>query len=237
MTIVLKSFKRVAKEIWNDVMLMAVVFVPILMGLVFKLGIPALEKYVCSYFNKTEIIAPYYLAFDLTLIIMVIMMFAFCGIMVILDELDTGIARYLVVTPLGKWGYIMSRVGILTLISMVYSVIALMFFRLSDIDLVMIIVCSLIFALINVVVSLFVVSVAHNKVEGMAICKFTGIIMIGALVPFFVTNPLKFIAGIFPTFWVAEYTLTGNFIYVIAAIVNSLLFLAYFYNRFNKRIS
>ena len=60
------SFARFVKEIFKDYLLAAMTILPLILGLLFKLGIPALELFIQSKTGYVAIITPYYILFDLT---------------------------------------------------------------------------------------------------------------------------------------------------------------------------
>ncbi|MEG2687084.1 MAG: ABC transporter permease, partial [Christensenellaceae bacterium] len=109
---VLRAFVPFFTEIEHNFMLVACIIGPVLMGAVFRFLIPVLEKLLCDDFDLPQVLASYYIIFDLLLVIMTPILLCFAGVLVILEELDSGVAKYYVVTPLGKGGYLLSRIGI-----------------------------------------------------------------------------------------------------------------------------
>lgn len=234
--IIYRAFREFIKEIWADIMLAAMLFIPVIMGLVFRFAIPVIENEICNQLNCSEYLAPYYMIFDLFLIIATPLMFVYSGVMVMLGELDNGIARYLVVTPLGKRGYVMSRVGISAAIAVVYSFVLLLAFHISDMTFVQMLVCSIVAGAIGILISFFIVAVAHNKVEGMALTKFSGLLLIGVIVPFFLKAPMKYIASFLPTYWITEYCVNNNIIFIIVGLAESCLYSYILYRKFSARL-
>lgn len=234
--IVIRSFSKFVKEIWEDIMLAAMLFVPVLMGIAFRFVIPVVEKEICDALNCTEYLEPYYMIFDLVLIITTPIMFVYSGVMVMLGEIDNGIAKYLVVTPLGKSGYVISRVGISAVIATVYSFVLVITFHISDISLINMFICSLIAGFTGILISFFIVAIAHNKVEGMALTKFSSFLLIGLIVPFFLKVPMNYIASFLPTFWVTEYCRSGNVMWVVVSIAESCLYSYIFYRKFCSKL-
>lgn len=116
------SFLQVFQQIRSDLMLFATCFTPILVGLLIKFGIPLLEKGLR--FSLSE----YYLIFDLFLSIMTPVLLCFAFAMITLEEIDDKVARYFSITPLGKFGYIFSRLGIPAILATVIAFVVLLFF-------------------------------------------------------------------------------------------------------------
>ncbi|MDF2472964.1 MAG: hypothetical protein K0R21_746 [Anaerocolumna sp.] len=231
-----RAFGSFVVEIRNDFMLAACLFTPVLLGFVYMFVIPVLEEFLSARFPNLTALTPYYLMLDLLLLILTSVMFAFSGIMVILGELDNGTAKYLMVTPLGKKGYLASRIGIPMIISTFYGILALMVFKLSDISLVMIVICALLSGIISIVISLLVISLAKNKLEGMALTKLSGFIILGLPVAFFITSPIGYMTGILPSFWVAKLAITENGLIIIPYIVITILWIGVLYRKFNAKL-
>lgn len=231
------AFKQYVKEIWNDIILAGVIFAPILMGAAFKFLIPLLEVELCELFGKNEILQPYYLSFDLVLVAATPVMFVFSGVMVILEEIDNGIARYLIVTPLGKNGYIISRIGITSVISFVYVAALALIFHISDISNIQIFICAILSSVLGIMISFLIITLSHNKVEGMALSKLSGLLIVGMIIPFFVQSPIKYLVAFLPTFWMAEYCFTNNILLAALSLVIASAFIFIFNRRFIKKIA
>lgn len=236
MNIILKSFNKFISEIWCDIMLSVVLVVPILAGIVFKFIIPLAENYLCRIMNTSTFLSPYYGIFDILLMFLPSLMFCFASVMVILEQLDSGISKYLVVTPLGKSGYIMSQIGIPSVICFFYSIILCVIFKLSYIPLSSIILISIISVITGICLSLLIIAFSHNKIEGMALTKFSSFIIIGAIIPFFVESNMKYLCMLLPTFWVSEFFIEGSYIFIIAGLLLSSAICYYSYKKFEKKI-
>ncbi len=230
------SFRRFLLSVLDDYMLVACMIMPIIMGGAFRFGIPALESYLCDTFSQQSILSPYYLIFDLVIAIMIPMMFSFAGVMTTLEEIDNGTARYLMVTPLGKWGYLISRIGITSGVSVIYSVIAVMFFGLANISFIMNIAVSVLCAVTGIIISVFVVAFAGNKVEGMALIKLSGIIILGIPAVFFLPTPIKYIACIFPSYWFTVMACNENYLYMFPTLLVSVIWVIPIYRKFTCKL-
>lgn len=231
------SFKQFLLQISRDSMLLVICLSPIITGIIFKFSIPIAEKFFCDYFEKTVILSPYYLLFDIFLAIVTPYMFCFASAMVILEEKDTNITNYLSVTPMGKTGYLLSRLGFPAIISAMFSIIVLLFFSLTDTGILITAALAALTAPIGAIISLLIVSLSSNKVEGMAIAKLGGLIMIGVAIPFFITDTRQYLGAFLPSFWVTKIVIdfsTGNLLMGIIVIAAWVYLLSH---RFNKQIS
>ena len=228
--------KQYFQEILSDAMLVAVLLAPILMGLMFRFGIPALEGYLCSLTNKTSLIAPYYFLLDELMCIATPIMFAFTGVMVILSEADLGITRAIAVTPVGKDGYLFSRIVLPAVASSVYGLFITILFRISGMSLAIIALLSLLSAPMGIAISMMVVSLAKNKVEGMALTKMSGLMIMGLPAAVFVPAPLQYLAGIFPSFWMTKMIITENYLFLLPIVFVTAAWILFFWKRFRNKV-
>jgi fluoroquinolone transport system permease protein len=222
------------RQISKDGMLYAALVAPLLAGCAFHFGVPIIEAALCEYYLKSEILFGYYLLFDLFLVIMTPFIICFASSLVILTEYDENMTSYMAVTPVGKRGYIISRLVFPALISVFASAMIMRFFSLTAWPLMMLFVTCIFSSLLSVAVSLFLVSFSHNRVEGMAMSKLSGIILLGLPVPFFLLSDVQYLFSFLPSFWIAKLCLEGNYFYCIPALLTSFLWMWVLYGRFVK---
>lgn len=215
------SFMQYLNQIARDAMLFLSCLAPVLYGLFMKFGIPAAEKFLTGYYSREEVLVPYFLIFDLFLVVLTPMMFSFASSMVILGEIDDGITKYMSVTPLGRGGYLISRLILPLTLSFVVSIIVMNVFSLDIISFEMIILLSFLSSVLGFITTMMVVSLSANKVEGMAITKMSGISMIGIILPFFVLTRIQYLAIMLPSFWMAKFALEGKITYLILCVMVS----------------
>lgn len=223
-------------QIWSDVMLAVLLFLPLAMGFLFRFGLPVLEGYLCGRFSTDALLAPYYPVFDLLLAAMTPLMFSAAGAMVILDEADAGIARAIAVTPVGRKGYLASRIGIPALLAAAYCAGLLAIFKLSPQSAPRLLLLALCCGALGVAVALLISAYAQNKVEGMALSKLSGLFFIGLPVALLVPPPVKYLAGILPTLWMTELATGGSLLLAAPALASSVLWAALFARHFAKKI-
>lgn len=223
-------------EIKNDFMMAVCIAAPVLMGVAFHFAIPFLEDILCDHFAKAQIIAPYYILFDLLLAIMTPTMFCFAGVLTMLEELDLGITRYYFVTPVGRRGYLTSRLFVPAVLATAYGASMLAVFTVAKIDIALIFAFSICGGLMAMICSLIVVALAKNKIEGMALVKLCGLLVVGLPVAYFVDSPIRYIFGILPSFWMAELCITNNYLFLVPAIIVSSLMVWVTYGSFQKKL-
>lgn len=232
----IQSFIIFINQITKDAMLFMASLAPFLCGLFIRFGIPYAEKLLNDYFHYENILQPYYLLFDLMLAVLTPLMYCFVSAMVMLGEIDDKISGYLAVTPLGKNGYLLSRLGIPMVLSIVVTSVTLAVFSLTELSFFMIFTLSISVSLIGLLVSLMVVALSNNKVEGLAVTKLSGILMIGIPIPFFIDQNLQYIGCFLPTYWLAKYSISGNLLFCLLCILTSILWILFLWRKFNYKL-
>lgn len=233
----LRSFKMFVRQIFDDAMLFAVCLAPILAACFFQFGIPFIERLLCAYFGKETILADYYLLFDLLLSVLTPYMFCFASAMVMLTEYDENMTGYMAVTPVGKKGYLISRLGFPAMLSLIVSVLLMLGFSLTSWSLPMLVLTCLLTCILSVAVSLLLFALSHNRVEGMAIAKLAGLIILGLPVPFFVLSGVQYLFSVLPSFWIAKLCLEQDCLFVLPALLTALLWIVLLYRSFEKKLS
>ena len=234
MRAIMYSFRQVLREAKSDLMLFVVCFVPFLAGSVFRFCIPVLEKIVTTYFQREQIIYPYYGLIDGFLAVLSSMMFCFVSAMIVLEERDSGIEKYMGVTPVGKKGYFISHFIIPAGIGYFVSMLAVILFHLSEINTTKVVVGCLLAAMCGLLCGLIIVALAGNKVEGMAISKLSGMTMFAIIVPYVLKGNIQYICGFIPSFWLGRFLIYEDFVSAIVGIAVSLVWI-YFSIRIRRR--
>ncbi len=230
------SFSKMLFFIKKDKMLLVSCLAPLLAGSFFKFVIPIIDLKVIELSSLSVFLAPFYGIFDLFFILLTPILFCFVSAMVVLEETDENISKYLFITPLTKKGYLISRIGIPTIIALVVNVVLLPFFRLTDFSFSQIIVFSIVGALQGLISSLLIVTLSTNKLEGMAITKLTSIALVFIMVPFFIESKIEYILSPFPSFWMGKAFCEKNLMYIFIALGLSLVWIFILMKRYLKKI-
>lgn len=231
-----RSFAIFLRQIARDSMLYAVCFAPLLYAFLFRFGVPWAEDLLCGYFGRASVLSGYYLLFDLFLAALTPFLFCFASAMVILTEKDENMAAYMAVTPVGRRGYVASRLLYPAGLSFFASVALVAFFSLTVWPLWMNAAVSALASLMSVAVCLLVVSMSGNRVEGMAVSKLSGIALLGLIVPFFVNSGAQYLFSPLPSFWIAKLCAQGQILYALPALAASFLWIAALYRRFERKL-
>ena len=128
--------------------------------------------------------------------------------LLLLDEQDEGSMAALRVTPLGMARYVAWRTATPVLLCMAFSfasvVIVAPVFEAPPPGPVPLLAVAFLAALGTPLMALAVASVAGNKVEGLAIIKGLGFLIMAAFVAWWAPWPWRWLFGIFPTWWPTE---------------------------------
>ena len=205
---ILSSTIQVFRQIKSDPMMFAACFTPFIMGALIKFGIPFLER--ITDFS----LQAYYPIFDLLLSIMAPVLLCFAFAMITLEEIDDKVSRYFSVTPLGKSGYLFTRLGVPAVISAVIAFIVLLFFSLEKLPVGMTVGLAFLGSIQAIIVTL-----STNKLEGMAVTKLSALTLLGIPVPFFIKGMVQYIVGFLPSFWVGKAMQSNGYINLLIALL------------------
>ncbi len=228
-----------AKNIRRDELLRWIIFAPVLMALLIRLLFPIILVRAGEILQFD--LMPYYEPVTSFMIMLLTPYLA--GLVIgflLLDQRDDGTLTALQVTPLSLNGYLLYRLTMPMLLSIVMTLVAAPLSGVVNIGfgkLVLTAVCAAPFAPIF---ALLLASLAQNKVQGFAITKVAGIILVPPLLAYFITAPWTIILGIFPTYWPAMtlWSAQANdptfWFYWGAGLVYQAVVLALLTRRFNK---
>ncbi len=233
---ILKSFAMFLRQIRNDSMLVIVCFAPILYISLFHFAIPRIETLICRYFSLPAALSPYYRMFDLLLIMLTPFMFCFASAMLMLEEYDGKLSSYLSVTPVGKNGYLFSRMLLPSLIAGVVSLLLLVFFSFADWALSTLIWVTLLSGFSAIIQTMLIFSYSRNKVEGMAIAKISGLLMLGLPIPFLMHTNLQYLFSLVPSFWISTYVLTEDVWALAFGFLTSGIFIFFIHRKFLDKL-
>ncbi|MCF6302164.1 MAG: hypothetical protein L3J13_03005 [Devosiaceae bacterium] len=121
----------------------------------------------------------------------------------ILEEKDEGSLLALSVTPVGKIGIITYRAALVFIVILLIGLVTAPIFF-PDKGPVTRGVFSLFISLQAVMVTFILPALAKNKVQGLALTKAINIFTITPLLAI-IASPFRYLAGIFPGFWIGEY--------------------------------
>ena len=228
---ILSSTIQVFKQIKSDPMMFAACFTPFVMGALIKSGIPFLER--ITDFS----LQAHYPIFDLLLSIMAPVLLCFAFAMITLEEIDDKVSRYFSITPLGKSGYLFTRLGVPSIISAVIAFIVLLLFSLEKLSIGMTICLALLGSVQAIIVSLMIITLSSNKLEGMAVTKLAALTLLGIPAPFFIDSYYQFSVGFLPSFWVAKAMQNETVLYFSIGLMVALVWYYFLTKRLFRKLA
>lgn len=228
---ILSSTIQVFKQIKSDPMMFAACFTPFVMGALIKFGIPFLER-ITDFSLRAH-----YPIFDLLLSIMAPVLLCFAFAMITLEEIDDKVSRYFSITPLGKSGYLFTRLGVPSIISAVIAFIVLLLFSLEKLSIGMTICLALLGSVQAIIVSLMIITLSSNKLEGMAVTKLAALTLLGIPAPFFIDSYYQFSVGFLPSFWVAKAMQNETVLYFSIGLMVALVWYYFLTKRLFRKLA
>ena len=225
------SFNMFVRAVAHDGMLVVMLFAPVLIGCIFRFFIPfAVAQWHLYFLEK------YYLLFDLFLMVLTPILWCFASALTMLDEMDLGVTRHLMVTPLGRRGYLLSRLLFPVILVIPVTLGVVMFASLTSFPFG--ILCLMVFAsaIMSVIPALLIVTFAENRVEGMAMGKLSGLVSFGLLVPFFSLGLEQYLFAILPSFWLAKFALTSHIGYYVMILLTTFFVSSLLYHRYQRKL-
>jgi fluoroquinolone transport system permease protein len=189
-----------ARAISRDSMLVWMFFMPLLLGLLVRVGLPALTGLLDERFDFD--LAPYHslVAGYFLLMLPPMLVGLVCGFL-LLDERDDQTLTALLVTPLSLQSYLLYRIGTPLLLCTVMTAAALAFSGIPLAPWPALLPVLLLASMEGPIMALFLASFASNKVQGFAVMKAIGSPLGLPALAWFVDFPLQLWAGLIPTYW------------------------------------
>lgn len=231
------SSVQLFRQIKSDYMLTLACIVPFFVGCIVKFAVPILEDVLTKQFQLEFLLTPYYPLFDLFLSMIAPIMFCFAFAMILLEEIDDKVARYFMITPLGKGGYLFSRIGIPAILSLLFTPPILMFFHIGSMNISTLLEISLLGTLLGMIVALMIVSLSSNKLEGMAVTKMSSLLTLGIFPPFFINGNSEYLFVVLPSYWLAKCVQSGHVLVFMSGLFSSCLWMYLLIQKFNKKVS
>lgn len=230
------SFFQMLAYMRRDMMLFAACLAPIFVGFLFRFAIPLLEAALTDWLHLSAVIAPYYALIDIFFAMLSPVMFCFVSAMVSLEEADEKTAAYLFVTPLGRNGYLAARFCIPAVAAFLVTVALLPVFKLTALSPVDIVLLSVGGTLQGIVISLLILTLSSNKLEGMAVTKLSALMIFGAAIPFFIKHNVQYVISPLPSFWIGKAILENTPFYLLPAFALSALWIYFLLKRYLRKI-
>jgi fluoroquinolone transport system permease protein len=217
----IRLLKGSAIQIYRDQMLLVLCFAPFLMGIALKFFLPLADRLLIKYIQFS--IQPYYLMADALILTMGAMTIGMMVGLLMLDERDDGICAYFSVTPVGGVAYLVSRLALPLIYSLTTTLIVISFTALGGLAYGWMFAPAVISAFAGISMAMLLVSIASNKVEGLAVSKLLGILIFGIPLAWFANSYLKVFGYLLPTYWVADMLIQAKAGQIIKYVADFLL--------------
>ncbi len=198
----IRLLKGSVTQIYRDQMLVLLCLSPFLSGIMLRFIIPLVNRLLTEYLDFS--LAPYYLMVDAMVITLGPMMVSAMTGLLILDERDDGICLYYSVTPIGGEAYLLIRFSLPFLYSLAASLVLIPFTSLGGLSYGWMIPAAATTSYVGVMMGMMLVSIASNKVEGLAVSKLLGVIFFGIPLAWFANSYLRAVGSLLPTYWVMD---------------------------------
>lgn len=203
----IKLFQIGLRQIMRDGMLFALIPAPVMIGLLFKLAIPFVNKAIEEKLSFS--LLPWYGLVDGFLICLTPMLTAMITAFLLLEERDEGISAFYQVTPTAGYSYMVARIGFPMVWAILITNIIVLTCGISGLSVITVLCCSLISTLMGIALAMMVVTMAANRVEGLAISKLMGISMLGLIAIWAIPAPYDYLTAFLPSFWIGKIIMEG----------------------------
>ncbi len=230
-----KLFVIGLKQIAKDGMLLALVPAPFLMGAFFKMVLPWADGLLTR--ELAFSIQPWYGLADGMLLCLTPMFVAMIAAFLLLEERDEGLGAFYQITPAAGVSYLLARIGLPMAWAFAGAVAVTALFGLSALPPAVLLAGALLSTLTGAALAMMVVSLAGNRVEGLALSKLMGVSFLGLFLVWFLPAPYHFALAFLPSFWIGKLLLDGAApLSVLLGGVTCLFWIALFTGRFLKRV-
>ena len=239
MTYLIKNqIKRVGKD--NLLLLLSVY--PLILAVTGRYLVPFLRT---SFIDRLDLAVHYptILAF---LILANPYIYGALAAFLLLDEREENVLQAIRVTPLSLNRYLLIKVAFFTGLSFVSGVFITLIAGFLKMSLVDAIALNALLALAAPFNMVLINSFAKNRVEGFALVKGSGMLIMLPLAAFYIPNPYNVLVGILPGYWPAmairllyedSFSMMPYWSYAIAGLVYMVLLIMLLSRRFKKNIS
>ncbi len=188
------------RSLYRDSLLIWMIFIPILWAFIIRWGLPFIATTVLVKFQFD--LMPYFpVIMSYFIILMTPAIFGMVIGFLLLDERDDGTLTALSVTPLSLHHYFAYRI----IIPMVLSIVMVFFVypiaNIGHINSFSLLTAAIVAAPMAPLIALALASIAQNKVQGFALMKGSGAVLLPPVFAFFMESNWEIVFGIFPSYW------------------------------------
>jgi fluoroquinolone transport system permease protein len=226
------------KSIHRDPLLRWLVFYPLLITALIRWGVPLLSVRLAEQF-QFDLTSYYPLLMSFVLLVTPMLSGIVIGFL-LLDQKDDQTLIALQVTPLTVNGYLIYRTIMPSLLSLVMTLVIFPLAGLVEVGFLPLLVAALGAAPLAPLYALFTAALAANKVQGFAVIKALGVLLVFPVIAWFVAPPWQLIFGLVPLywptklFWLLHAGQANAWLYGLIGLIYQFLLLAVLLRRFNR---
>ena len=187
------------RNVGRDEMLRWMVLLPVLLALLIRFGWPFAVTQLQTKFqfdlSPYAVMAMSYLTLGTPAIFGMVIGF------LLLDERDEGSLIALQVTPLSLNNYLVYRLGLPVIFTIVLMLITLPLAGIMSFSVWELLLLGVVAAPLAPLLAIFLGAFASNKVQGFALTKATGTLFVAPLAAYFIGGQWQWLFGLLPTFW------------------------------------
>lgn len=190
------------RNVRRDSLLRWFIFLPLLIVLALRFAIPFATQLLWERLSFD--LHPYYQLINSFLYLIMPLLVGMILGFLLLDQRDDQTLTALQVTPLSLNGYLIYRISLPLLISLVTTLVMVPLAGLGQVNIAAHLAAALCAAPLAPMFALFNAAFAQNKVQGLAVMKASSVISIPPFVAYFVTSGWQWLFGLVPTYWPAK---------------------------------
>ena len=189
-----------ARSIGRDSLLAWMTAVPLLLGVLVRWLLPQTDSFLAERFG-IDFVPYHHLVASYFFILLVPMIAGLVVGFLLLDERDDNTLSALLVTPLTPKAYLLYRLGLPVVLGTAMTAAAIAIAGLVTVGWTPLVAVLVLAAVETPVMSLFLAAFAENKVQGFALVKGLGAVLVAPVVAWFVEMPWQLLAGVVPSYW------------------------------------
>ncbi|MCG8512557.1 MAG: ABC transporter permease [Halanaerobiales bacterium] len=230
------------KRIGKDNLLLILSVYPLILAVVGKYLIPFLREAFLENLDLSE----HYPAILVFFILANPYIYGSLAAFTLLDEREENVLQAIRVTPLKLSNYLGAKVLFFVIVSIATGVLITWYINLVTIGLGESVMINSLMALSAPLSMLMINSFAKNRVEGFALVKGTGFMILLPALAFYVPERYSLLAGVIPGYWPAmainklsnpSFGLMPYWGYLLVGLLYILLLIMILYHRFSRKIS
>jgi fluoroquinolone transport system permease protein len=189
-----------ARNIFRDANFKWMIFLPVFLALLLRFGLPPFSAWLQAAYTFDLI--PFYPAIlGYFFVLMCPMIFGMLTGFLLIDERDDNTLTALQVTPLPFRAYLAYRVAIPIVLTIVLMFVIFPLSGLGVFPPEHLLLTALAAAPTAPLFGLTLAAFARNKVQGFAVTKMLGAVLIIPIFAYFTDSPWEYAYGVFPTYW------------------------------------